>query len=241
MTAAKRSGLVVANVDIIEYLNHEGVESDALIVERYDRVFMANSLRRLHQEDACQALGFSPAHKYEYNEDHADIKHGPGYKELATIIDKHSGVPVVDKMELLNRIFFNLIVGNNDFHGKNTSFIHTGDGLINLSPAYDIVCTEAYDDVNHDDAMRMGNAKNIKGASQEDLHAMLDQLGVNPKGSEKRMVSYCDRALSSIIEVGDMVHEEYAILDSEKRHVMRIVEIAKHNHTALKGLINPPT
>lgn len=238
MTAAKQSGLMVANVDIIEYVNHEDVENDALIVERYDREFVDDRLKRLHQEDACQALGFSPINKYEYNEDHEDLKHGPGYEELASIINAYSSVPAIDKIELLNRIFFNLIIGNNDFHGKNTSFLHLGMNLVYLSPAYDIVCTEAYDEVNHDDSMRMGEAKNIGGATKADLHSMFNALGINPKGSERRMVNYCNKALNEIIQVGEMVNEEYAILDSEKRHVMRIIDIAKHNHDLLVSLIS---
>lgn len=238
MTAAKRSGLSVASVDLIDYINHENIESDALIVERYDRELVDDILVRLHQEDACQALSFSPINKYEYNEDHENLKHGPGYEELARIINEYSSVPAIDKMELLNRIFFNLIIGNNDFHGKNTSFIHLGVNLVHLSPAYDIVCTEVYDEVTHDDAMRMGAAKNIGEATKADLNSMFNALGVNPKGSEKRMLNYCDKALNEMIQVGKIVNEEHAILDSEKRHVLRIIEIAKHNHASLVSLIS---
>jgi serine/threonine-protein kinase HipA len=201
MIAAKRSGLNVAIVDLIEYTNHENIETEALIVERYDRELVDNILSRLHQEDACQALGFSPIKKYEYNQDHEDLKHGPGYKELTSIINQFSSVPAIDKIELLNRIFFNLIIGNNDFHGKNTSFIHMGDNLVRLSPAYDIVCTEAYDEVDHDDAMRIGAAKNIREATKDDLQLFFNQLGVK----RKRMMSYCDKALMEINRVAEMV------------------------------------
>ena len=49
-----------------------------LVVERYDRRWVGNSIQRLHQEDFCQALGRSPLRKYqkEGGPRHADLEIG---------------------------------------------------------------------------------------------------------------------------------------------------------------------
>ena len=53
MKSAQRAGIATANV---EYRMFE--DEPALIVERYDRVKVKDgTIRRLHQEDLCQALG----------------------------------------------------------------------------------------------------------------------------------------------------------------------------------------
>ena len=60
MKSAQRTGIATANV---EYRMFE--DEPALIVERYDRVKVEDgTIRRLHQEDLCQALGVMPAQKY---------------------------------------------------------------------------------------------------------------------------------------------------------------------------------
>ena len=57
MKSAQRAGIATANV---EYRLFE--DAPALIVERYDRVKVEDgTIRRLHQEDLCQALGVMPA------------------------------------------------------------------------------------------------------------------------------------------------------------------------------------
>ena len=62
MLLARRIGLNVAPVTT-------GVagKRSYLLVDRYDRMGTGNDVRRLHQEDFCQALGRPPAAKYEFN------------------------------------------------------------------------------------------------------------------------------------------------------------------------------
>jgi len=56
-----------------------GVELDAMVIERYDREKLKDGrIRRIHQEDFCQALGCPADQKYE-NEG------GPGLKECSSL------------------------------------------------------------------------------------------------------------------------------------------------------------
>jgi serine/threonine-protein kinase HipA len=103
----------------------------ALLVERYDRV----DGRRLHQEDVCQALGLSPDRKYESDG-------GPSFVDVVTLLESSSSEPE-DLLRLVRWQAFNIAVGNNDGHAKNISFLR--EPSVRLAPAYDLVCTRAWD------------------------------------------------------------------------------------------------
>jgi serine/threonine-protein kinase HipA len=60
MALAKRMGLNVPDVNVMK------TPDDVYVVARYDRFNDKNGdVRRIHQEDVCQALGLLPATKYE--------------------------------------------------------------------------------------------------------------------------------------------------------------------------------
>jgi len=58
---AKAFGFDVANTELVTF------NDKVLVVERFDRRWSSDNqwLMRLPQEDMCQALGYSPALKYE--------------------------------------------------------------------------------------------------------------------------------------------------------------------------------
>lgn len=108
-----------------------------LLIERYDRTYAARRptqeswslpedsarrffgeyIARLHQEDFCQALGILPENKYQ-----ADG--GPSLQQCFDLVRRHSHVPAKDLQTLLDAVLFNLLIGNNDAHGKNFSLIY---------------------------------------------------------------------------------------------------------------------
>jgi len=52
---------------------------------------------------------------------------------------------------------FNVLIGNNDGHGKNLALLH--DPVVRLAPAYDLVCTRAWNGISKTLALRVGDAK----------------------------------------------------------------------------------
>ncbi len=106
------------------------------LVERFDRVVEGGRVRRVHQQDLCQAHGLTSALKYESDG-------GPRYVEHAQLIQKCSSAPIKDLEQLLKWLWFNLCVGNNDCHAKNLSLLTTPTGL-RLAPFYDLLSTAAY-------------------------------------------------------------------------------------------------
>src|SRR5215831_3959258 len=64
-------------------------EQIAIVVQRYDRISTKDGLRRVHQEDVCQALGLLPTKKYE-------AEGGPGAASVVTLLERSSIKPQED-------------------------------------------------------------------------------------------------------------------------------------------------
>jgi len=129
--------------------SRRGVENDALIVERYDRVRDEDGhIGRMHQEDFCQALGYLPHNKYE-NEG------GPCLNECFTLLSDFSTQPIVDRMHLIRWVIFNFLIGNRDAHAKNLAIVFR-DGRPHLAPFYDLLCTQVYPDLVSKMSMKVG-------------------------------------------------------------------------------------
>jgi serine/threonine-protein kinase HipA len=74
LDAARRTGLIAARTRIERF-----DQQTALVVARFDRIATRETVRRIHQEDLCQALGIPPTRKYQ-NEG------GPGPGEIARLL-----------------------------------------------------------------------------------------------------------------------------------------------------------
>ncbi len=113
-----------------------------LVVTRFDRhVTATGEIRRVHQEDLCQALGLPPDDKYH----EPPFRPGkPSFARLAAILRTRGVDPVVEIEHLLARLVVTLAVGNADAHAKNWSLLHDGSGLVRLAPLYDVVPTLAF-------------------------------------------------------------------------------------------------
>jgi serine/threonine-protein kinase HipA len=68
------------------------------------------------------------------------------YEAVARQLSEIPGAGLVEAAEFIKRSILMYIVGNGDFHLKNTSLIYTKPGAPSLSPAYDVVNTMFYGD-----------------------------------------------------------------------------------------------
>ena len=125
-----------------------------LLVERYDRsVDSEGGVRRVHQEDFCQALAFAPERKYA-------SEGGPTLKDCFALLRRIAMRPAVDVLKLLDAVIFNLIAGNADAHGKNFSILHDEPGP-RLAPLYDLLATVAYPQLSPGLAMKIGKRSTL--------------------------------------------------------------------------------
>lgn len=154
------------------------------LVERFDRVALeGGKVKRLHQEDFCQALHIPPEQKYE-------SEGGPSLKNCFEVLDTHihaGRMAGVNKITLLRGIIFNFLVGNGDAHGKNFSLLYK-DEAVELAPFYDLLCTLHYGNAYKSKmAMKLGGKYKFKGISQRHFEKLAADIGFKPAFVKKEV------------------------------------------------------
>ena len=175
MSLAKLIGLPTATSFIKNFAGEFGY-----VVKRFDRETdstMASGLKRIHQEDFCQALCM-PDKKYQK-------EGGPSIKQCYKFIAAADFNRKADALMIfLKTIVFNFIIGNSDAHGKNFSFLHRG-GKYELSPLYDLVSTQVYTVLSPNLAMSVGGEYNPNLIHRSHFIAMAKDLEIKPTMVEK--------------------------------------------------------
>jgi len=177
----------------VEIVLRKTKRASVALIARYDRVRENDHYRRLHQEDFCQALGISPASKYQ-NEG------GPSLQQCADILRRHSTFPVVDLQRLLHWSLFNLIAGNADAHGKNISLLYENSRSIRLAPFYDLVCTRNYDNISRHSAMSIGGSTDPGQIRLSHLQTLATDLRINAKTVIDTANRLCDQISDALTE-----------------------------------------
>ncbi len=132
MLLARKAGLIDYNV----WLEWFGA-TPAVVVERFDRVPDGDGIRRLHQEDAAQALAlpWGGDDKFEWGNARAT------YASIAALLDRDRSVFDAgpgDTERLLQHTVFRLLAGDTDAHAKNHALLHLPNGSVALAPLYDV-------------------------------------------------------------------------------------------------------
>lgn len=146
-----------------------------LLVERYDRMIGDDGdVKRVHQEDFCQAMGILPEDKYQ-------SEGGPGLRKCFELLNRVSALPAVDINNLLKAVIFNVIVGNCDAHGKNFSLIYSGDKNIvpRFAPLYDLVSTAYYPHHSTSMAMKIGGERDFKKFSKRNFEKFVKETDLS--------------------------------------------------------------
>lgn len=117
-----------------EYVDFAG--TPALVSRRWDRLVSKDgSVVRLHQEDLCQALGVSPAAKYQSDG-------GPSPGDIISLL--RSLLLEEDIWLFVRALTVNFLLGATDAHAKNYAIIHPESGRPRLAPFYDIASIYPY-------------------------------------------------------------------------------------------------
>lgn len=162
-------------------------ELDALLVNRYDRIEVGSEVDRIHQEDFCQALGRLPEQKYE-----ADG--GPGVKECAGVLRRHSAAPAVGLLAFLDALIFNFLIGNADAHSKNYSLLLEGKTSPRLAPLYDLLSTRVYGHrFGRKMAMKYGGEYRFDRIRGRHLDRLAGDLGISSRATRLRFEDMSSR------------------------------------------------
>jgi len=166
-----------------------------ILVERYDRTQVPSGdsflLQREHQEDFCQALGIVSEHKYQ-NEG------GPSLKQCFELVRNTSSVPVVDLQSFFNAVIFNLLIGNNDAHGKNFSLIYRADGQTRLAPLYDLVSTTAYPELSAKMAMKLGGEYESERVGPRQIEKLAGESTLSAPMARNRVTELADAVMATL-------------------------------------------
>lgn len=156
-------GLVANEAFCLRLLRHAGLPAapvavhdlggvETLVIERFDRAPQdTGTIVRLHQEDAAGALGVRPRERYLTN-----ARTGITYRRIADLLDRFASRD--DLRQLARLVTANAALGNADAHGRNYGLLLHEDGTVQLTPAYDVICTLPYGITSH--------AISIDGAQQ---------------------------------------------------------------------------
>lgn len=158
------------------------------LVERYDRIININkTIVRVHQEDFCQALGIMPEMKYER-------EGGPNVGKSLDLLQKYSLTPAADRRAFIQRLIFNYLIGNADAHGKNYSLLYAQNTPI-LSPAYDLLSTEVYDNISLKMAMKIGSKYDPYAVMLRHWHRLVPDTAVARHDLNKELIKMSDACL----------------------------------------------
>jgi len=208
------------------------VPEPVYLIERFDRAIRkpppgqrsgdplaAPAIDRLHVIDACQLLNKARTFKHS----------GATLGALVQVIEKTS-----NKLQTRSRLFrwlvFNIVVGNDDCHMKNLSFVVNHDG-VSLAPHYDLLSTGAYhtraladDDGRWNQvpmAFPLPGAKTFGDVTRDAVLAAAEVLGL-PRRIAMRLMA----------EVTARVESEFAKLVAEHEEAARTAPAATAERAA---------
>ena len=138
-----------------------------LLVSRFDRIVEAGEVRRIHQEDLCQATGIDPdgsrgRAKYER-------AGGPSLRQAAALLDAYAVDPAQQLEQLIAAVTFTVLIGNADAHGKNLALLHPTPETVSLAPLYDTVPTALWPKLRTEAAMAIGTQVMLSDVALDDI------------------------------------------------------------------------
>jgi serine/threonine-protein kinase HipA len=163
-----------------------------LVVTRYDRDLTHEPIRRLHQEDLCQALGRLTDEKYQ-------AEGGPTVGEAMELLNR-SAVPALDRPQLWSALVFNALIGNCDAHGKNFSLLYDSR-TPHLAPLYDLVSTAVYDGISTRLAMSIDGARDLSEVNAEAWKKLAEEVGLAQLYTQRRVSELSEQVLKAVEEV----------------------------------------
>jgi serine/threonine-protein kinase HipA len=183
MSAARILGIAVAETSYMEFDGRP-----AIVVSRYDRIGKDDTVRRIHQEDLCQALSFPPRKKYETDG-------GPGAAMISDLLRAHADDS--SRWRFVEAVAFNYLIGASDAHAKNYSVLLSGN-QVRLAPLYDVASSLPYDPTGDDSdlrktAMAIAGQRNFGRVDSNNWHKFALRSGVDPGRLLDRVLELSER------------------------------------------------
>jgi serine/threonine-protein kinase HipA len=196
---ASQFGILVPESKVVRFQ-----DQIAIVITRYDRIPDESVIRRVHQEDMCQAFGLPPTLKYE-----ADG--GPGASKIAELIRTYSLRPTEDIDAFVDALGFNWLVGGGDAHAKNYSVLIASGTDVRLAPIYDVASILAYERINPYKvklAMKIGGTYRLRDIGPRQWYKLATGLHLNPERVLERLKHFAKIVPDYVTDMQQVMHSE---------------------------------
>jgi serine/threonine-protein kinase HipA len=192
-----------------------------IIVSRFDREQKHDEpvLRRIHQEDACQALGIDTeanARRGKYQ------RHGgPSLYQIARLLNAHAIDGQGELLQLARAVAFTIAIGNADAHGKNIALLHNTEGTIQLAPLYDTVPTLLWPKLRTEAAMSVAGCEEMLDISKLGVSSIVAEAkswSLNTTRCEEAVIDLLENLMEHATKMD--IPEELAALITSRVDVM---------------------
>jgi serine/threonine-protein kinase HipA len=170
LSVARELGLPTANSSIRQFDGQV-----AIVLERFDRRFTPSGVKRIHQEDFCQALAIHPSKKYQNDG-------GPSARAMVALLRESSTQSSTDVDTLLAALVFNWLIGGTDAHAKNYSLLIGTQGRSRLAPLYDLASALPYPDMPFQKlklAMKVGDKYRLRDIGRHQWEKLAKELSLD--------------------------------------------------------------
>jgi serine/threonine-protein kinase HipA len=172
MTLAATIGMNVPEISLIDTLDIQGLPKEldhrgqkAFVIRRFDRLVDGG---KLHIEDFAQVFNVFPDRKYER----------ASLRNIAQVVTAEGTDD--DVAELIRRIVFNTLIGNDDMHLKNWSLIYPDRRHARLAPAYDFLSTVPYTKSNAA-ALNVSRSKKFSDFTRDEISHLASGAAIPEK------------------------------------------------------------
>ena len=196
---ASRLGFLVPESTVMRF-----EDQIAIVIKRYDRFSTDAGLRRIHQEDMCQALGLPPTRKYE-----ADG--GPGAARIVTLLENFSISPLEDVEAFVDILGYNWLIGGSDGHAKNYSVLITTATALRLAPFYDLASALAYPALDPHKiklAMKIGGSYRLRDIGRRNWERLALGLPFHGGALINRLIEFAKVLPDHISDTARQLHEQ---------------------------------
>ena len=180
-------------------------ETPVIVIERYDRLEKNGIVRRIHQEDFCQAAGIRPQLKYQN-------QGGPSPKAIGEILRVFSSSPEEDVVRFIDTLIFHWLTAGPDAHAKNYSILIAPGARARLAPLYDLASALPYPQQipprKATMAMKIGSNYRIQQIRRRDWEKLARELRLTPSGVLDRIADLAGRIPGGAEAVAKTIHKE---------------------------------
>ncbi len=196
---ARAIGLPVADSRIMHFQDEL-----AIVVERYDRVRTTRGLRRVHQEDVCQAVAIPPTRKYQ-NEG------GPGIRDIVELLNTYSSDSAQDIDTFLDAIAYNWLIAGTDAHAKNYALLIGAQSRVRLAPLYDLASILPYPEFDAQRiklSMKIGGEYRLRNIGPRHWRKLAAEVRRDPDALIERVRNITAQLADNVADVSNRMADE---------------------------------